>query len=249
MSESDLLALYERLEKSQNNKSVGRGEAFVVAEAQTHILTSELDIAAANTVLDYGCGIGRTMPMLFEKTRRRLELDGCDISQEFIEECRKLYASYPFRFFKIFAENPHYTKYNTSKHEDSVPSEHYDLAYSFSVFTHLNLQMAEATLKRVHQYLKQGGIYYFTMFQIDEEAVGVINANKSPSFGFSNRTNVQAKEYFAHNSEPFAFVALGRAELEKIILDAGFEVQKFVPGGWRAIPVANSHDAYVVRKR
>jgi len=245
---STLETLYERIDASENNKSVGSGEAFYVADSQTKVLMEALEFGQATTVLDYGCGIGRTMPMLFEKTGKRLQLDGCDISQQFIDECRALYTAYPFRFYKIFAENPHYTRYDVSQREDKLPDGYYDLAYSFSVFTHLNLEMAAPTLARLHACLKPQGRYYFTMFRLDESTINMINAGTSPVFGFSNRVEDSAKEFFAHDSDPFAFVALPSAAIEEKIHAAGFRIVRFIPGTWRGITASNVHDAYVIEK-
>jgi SAM-dependent methyltransferase len=231
------------------NRAVGGGDPAVVGVAQANILIA-LDAFHAPRILDYGCGIGRTMPALYDALGRRpdIQIDGCDISDDFIQEARRLHATLPFRFFSISGTNPHYAMFGTNRSGEAIPAGYYDAAYSFSVFTHLTLPMAHETLSKVHGALRSGGYYYFTLFSLDSGAANVIRSNASNSFKFTNPLISTDVEYFADPLDALAFVALPDARVIESISLSGFEVVNFIPGAWRNISAPNIHDAFLVRK-
>ncbi|HEY2531484.1 MAG TPA: class I SAM-dependent methyltransferase [Xanthobacteraceae bacterium] len=242
---------YESIEAKANNLAVGGGNAFAVGNAHTHVLSEIMNFTNVKKIMDFGCGIGRTMPILYEHLGKSdLVLDGCDISNEFIGQCRALYTNYPFRFFKILSENSRYARYVTSTEDEGIPESFYDAAYSFSVFTHLTVKLARETLVRVAKCLKSGGQYYFTMFRIDQDSAAVINSGgENSQFKFSAKVAPSDTEYFALASDPLAFAAIARPQMETAIDDAGFFLVRFVPGAWRGIPQApNMQDGCLVRK-
>ena len=231
------------------NRAVGGGDPAVVGAAQANILIA-LKAFHVPRILDFGCGIGRTMPKLYDAlgTRSDIQIDGCDISEDFILEARRLHSELPFRFFSISGANPHYTMFGANRAADAIPAGHYDAAYSFSVFTHLTLTMALETLFRVHGALRSGAHYYFTLFNLDSDAANIIRPNASNTFKFTNPLTSTDVEYFADPLDPLAFVALPDAQVINAISLSGFEVVDFIPGAWRNISAPNIHDAFLVRK-
>lgn len=243
--------IYQRMDLSGANSAVGGGHPFEVAKAQVNALLQAVpNLSDCDRILDYGCGIGRTMPALFERLNRHgLQLDGCDISKSFIDEARVLHRESMFNFFKIAGLNDHYLKFELSEDSEEIPASSYDAAYSFSVFTHLTLEMASNTLKFLENVLAHDGLYYFTLFRLDPESVALINAGGNEgSFRFEVPVSDDANEYFAIPHDPLAFAALGHQAIEESIQLSGFKVEDFIPGAWRGMPAANIHDAYVIRK-
>lgn len=145
----DVDDVYDEVEASKFNAAVGGGSAKSAGINQSRILMSLDGFDKANKLLDYGCGIGRTMPALSTLIRKDVRIDGCDISSDFIAECRRLYRNYGFTFYKIASRNEHYDKFGTFDISEDIPSNFYDYAYSFSVFTHLSLSMVSEALKGV----------------------------------------------------------------------------------------------------
>lgn len=243
--------VYDRLAASTYNSAVGGGNAAEVSRRQAHILHQLAPIRSASRTLDFGCGIGRTMPGLLDLRRgEEFILDGCDISQDFVDECRRIHAGLPFRFYRVPGTNEHYDQFKTSAAAPAaLPDvDSYDAAYSFSVQTHVDQGGAIAILNGVKRYLRRGGHYYFTLFRLDKQAEGVINANSSPAFRFQNRVTLDTSTFYAADKDRFAFTALEQGELEQGIYDSGFSVVQYMPGGWRGYPADNLHDAYLVRK-
>ncbi len=87
------------------------------------------------------------------------------------------------------------------------------------------------------------------MFRIDDDSVTVINNGGQHSvFKFSKKIESGDAEYFAIETDPLAFAALARRPIETAIAEAGFSLERFIPGSWRGISASNIHDAYVIVK-
>jgi SAM-dependent methyltransferase len=246
---NSLAEVYRAVAQSKFNQSIGGGDPGEVGARQSDILIALDRMSEADTILDYGCGIGRTMPALLAKLANPVaRLDGCDISEDFLEECKLLYRQFDFRFFKISAENEHYEKFRTTSVAEPMPKNYYDYAYSFSVFTHFDLAMSSKTLTFIKDLLKISGRYYFTMFRIDDQSKPVIAQNASPAFKFQAPYNEHEKEYFAIPSDKFAFAAMAQDSIEYEIARSGFKTLMFHPGAWRGISAGNIHDGYLIEK-
>jgi len=96
------------------------------------------------TVLDFGCGTGRTLAAFAEKTGET-EFWGCDIHEPSIEWAQQ-HLSPPFRFFACNETPPL-----------DQPGVRFDLVYGMSVFTHITSQWS-AWLVELHRVMRPGGV-------------------------------------------------------------------------------------------
>jgi SAM-dependent methyltransferase len=99
---------------------------------------------AGKTVLDFGCGAGRTL-VAFESEGERARLVGCDIHQESIAWAQANLVP-PFEFFTC-SESPPLRQ----------PDEHFDLIYAMSVFTHIAYEWSH-WVAELHRVMRPGGI-------------------------------------------------------------------------------------------
>jgi SAM-dependent methyltransferase len=103
-------------------------------------------------VLDFGCGAGRVMRH-FEAEAEVAEFVGCDIDADSIEWAGR-HLSPPFRFFT-----------NAEWPPLPLEDESVDLAYAFSVFTHLTDNWS-AWLLELHRVLRPGGLLLATFVNV-----------------------------------------------------------------------------------
>jgi ubiquinone/menaquinone biosynthesis C-methylase UbiE len=96
------------------------------------------------SVLDFGCGVGRTMAAYYDLVDQT-EIVGCDIHRPSIEWAAQA-MSPPFEFFVCDEEPPL-----------DQPDERFDLIYACSVFSHLTDGWAR-WLVELHRVLRPGGI-------------------------------------------------------------------------------------------
>ncbi len=96
-------------------------------------------------ILDYGCGIGDTSPML-QTAFQAQRVIGVDISQRSIKVAAERNGTPTCRFltFEEFTE------------EQSI-----DLAYCNGVFHHIPLAMRDAAVEYIHRRLRPGGLFTF----------------------------------------------------------------------------------------
>jgi SAM-dependent methyltransferase len=103
----------------------------------------------AADVLDYGCGWGRLTRLLTRDVTPG-RLFGCDPSLGVVEECRR-------------ARLPAQVEWMDQMPERLPFEQKFDLAYAFSVFTHLSERAHLASLSALHASLKPEGVLILTI--------------------------------------------------------------------------------------
>jgi SAM-dependent methyltransferase len=98
----------------------------------------------SKTVLDFGCGTGRTL-VAFESEVEHAQLVGCDIHPESIAWAQANLAP-PFEFFTC-GESPPLEQ----------PAGRFDLIYAMSVFTHITYEWSN-WVAELHRVMGPGGI-------------------------------------------------------------------------------------------
>ncbi len=100
-------------------------------------------------VLDFGCGWGR-LTRMFARDVAPGHLFGCDPSEDILEVCRQS---------RVPA-----TLARTEFVPERLPfAEPFDLAFSFSVFTHLSERAHESCLRALHAALRPGAVLVVTV--------------------------------------------------------------------------------------
>jgi SAM-dependent methyltransferase len=100
-------------------------------------------------VLDYGCGWGR-ITRFFLKDVAAGNLWGIDCNEELIDFCRE---SNPWSRFEL----------NDPMPPTDLPSDEFDLVFSYSVFTHLREDVHYAWLDELGRLVKPGGLLIFSV--------------------------------------------------------------------------------------
>ncbi|HZS57735.1 MAG TPA: class I SAM-dependent methyltransferase [Gemmatimonadaceae bacterium] len=106
----------------------------------------ERDRAAVNRVLDFGCGVGRATPYLFEILGAQ-DVVGVDVSTRSLEKAREQYASAHARF--------------VSPADIDGTLGPFDLAFTNGVFHHIPPAQRAAAVRFVHDALRPGGVFAF----------------------------------------------------------------------------------------
>jgi SAM-dependent methyltransferase len=102
-----------------------------------------------SSILDFGCGCGRTLRHLPEYTATS-SIYGADIDGEAIKWCQEHLT---FAEFSVIVPSP----------PTSYPPEKFDLIYAISVFTHLNEDHQFSWLKELRRIAKPGAILLLTV--------------------------------------------------------------------------------------
>jgi len=126
-------------------------------------------------VLDVGCGVRFTQTII----NRSIPIGsytGIEVNSEIIEFLKQAVESADsrFRFFHLDVHNARYnrdTEQNLSQLAGLPIDGKYDQIWLFSVFTHLNLEDAEAMLRLLRMHIRPSGMLLFSAF-IDADLDG-----------------------------------------------------------------------------
>lgn len=134
-----------RLPTVQDFLDVGRR---CIQDIEMALLKVGMNLTSFHDILDFGCGCGR---MLFWLTQRsQSHLYGSDIDAEAISWCR---THLPFAHFHINHQLPPL----------EYPPETFDFVYSVSVFTHLDEENQFQWLSELKRVIKPKGILLLTV--------------------------------------------------------------------------------------
>lgn len=103
----------------------------------------ERDGIDVRRVMDFGCGVGRATPHLFD-TLHAYEVVGVDVSERSLERAREQYGSERARFVS----------------PDAIDGR-FDLAFTNGVFHHIPPAQRAGAVKFVHDALRPGGMFAF----------------------------------------------------------------------------------------
>jgi SAM-dependent methyltransferase len=125
---------------------VGKGCAWHI---EKQVLGMGATLAEAQRVLDFGCGCGRTLRWLIE-SYPEIDFYGADVDADAIAWCTK---NFPGPVFVNTGQEP------------PLPfdSGYFDVAYCFSVFTHLGEARQDSWLRELRRVLRPGGIVILTV--------------------------------------------------------------------------------------
>jgi SAM-dependent methyltransferase len=124
----------------ENLGMFGRDIAYY-AEYKIKIILRNI-VSPPNSILDYGCGIGRTIPFLSEYFPNA-EIWGCDISEESLNIAEKLNRNQNF--------------FSLNDNEFTNQKQFFDLILVANVFHHIAPEMRLHEMRKIKGFLKSSG--------------------------------------------------------------------------------------------
>jgi SAM-dependent methyltransferase len=108
---------------------------------------NNVEIAQFDSILDFGCGLGRVLRRLPDLTGA--QLFGCDYNRKLIVWCR---ANLPFAEFST----------NELERKLKYDDHSFDFVYALSVFTHLTASQHRFWIEELRRILRPGGYLFLT---------------------------------------------------------------------------------------
>ena len=100
-------------------------------------------------ILEWGCGVSRTVRHINKYTSNNAQIFACDINDEMI------------RWNTKNIENVLFSKINYNP-PTTYFSEQFNMIYAISVFTHIDVSQQENWAKEIHRILSKDGVFLFT---------------------------------------------------------------------------------------
>lgn len=187
---------------------VGRVSASTLAEALDRFGVAR---DAPADVLDFGCGLGRTLRFVVDGAWR---LSGCDVDAEQIAWCRKAFPSLDLRV-------------NASSPPLPWSADSFDALWAVSVFTHFAETEQDAWADELARVLRPGGVAAITTMG-PRALSGFVQLDTA-----ANREHLHDEGFVYHRGGE-AFNARGafhtRAGLERFFA-RHFEIREWIDGG------------------
>jgi ubiquinone/menaquinone biosynthesis C-methylase UbiE len=156
-----------------------------------------------DSIFDFGCGSGRVAHYLATRIKPAKFL-GTDIVQSLLEYAA---TKTPENFtFKLH-------------HELSIPApdSFFDIAYAFSVFTHLLQAEIYIYLRDIYRTLKSGGIFVFTFLELSEADHWHV---------FQHTVDTLSAKKPSHLN-----MFMERSQIKTLASHVGFDVSEFIDAG------------------
>lgn len=204
-------------------------------------------IRSDDRVLDIGCGLGR-VAYLLSAVLDQGSYCGLDIVREYVDWCRGNLPVDADRFEFIHADvtssmyNP-----NGSMTPEEFRFPHADRAFTLaiatSLFTHLSAGAVTNYLGEIGRTLQRGGRLFASFYVLDDESLLRVRAGVSdPAFTIATDHGL-----LTSSTNPDAATAFDAVWLHQEFLRAGYTIEAYVPGTWRAAEGATYQDVVVAR--
>jgi SAM-dependent methyltransferase len=247
---------FDLIEKSAMKQWVGDGAPATTGRTALNLLEQVGGLEATDTVLDFGCGVGRVSIATADALTSG-KLYGVDIVPDMIDFCRSsITPIFPNTTF--YCSDASNINYNKLKKGSGISEEEIfraicnqiDLAFAFSVFTHLSPDETARSFRLLSGALKDDGTLLITAFLLDRMSRSFLSLDKA-SFQFSERP--KDSELFYNPDKVQGFCAFDLQFLTRLAEEAGFYVVAIVHGTWRGLPLGRGfssfQDVIVMRKQ
>jgi SAM-dependent methyltransferase len=254
---ADFNAIYDKLRQSEMNAWVGGADPAEVGKICSDILLRHVPVDQSTRLLDFGVGIGRVALAVLQRRPEVQAIAGLDIVPKLVDFCNATIASeFPNTSFELLADqNEHYERF---KHEARAKSreeiakasgDSFDVAYAFSVFTHIDKGDFVSLLKFVRSLLKPGGRFLFTAFILTPFSRATLGLGWTfPPF--KDLTFEDDGAVFIGNPEDrLAFIGYDIGRIEAMIFEAGLIPTAIEYGDWRGGSLAQSYQDVIVCRR
>jgi len=215
---------------------------------QLNLLKDKIHLKPDDSILDIGSGIGRTAISLTEYLNSNGNYEGFDVVKSGIDWCNsKIHKDFPnfnFKYVPLF--NDLYNNSSLKAEEFVLPYENetFDKVFSFSVFTHMQINEIQNYFNQINRVLKNNGMAFSTFFLYDDESEEFIS--KKEGFNFP----VQKNGYrLMNNKVKSGNIAIHKDKLKQMMSDENLTIVNIYDGFWKGNKEAVEYQDIVVFKK
>ena len=201
-------------------------------EHQLELLKSEIELKPNDCVLDIGSGIGRTAIALTTYLDTSAKYEGFDVVELGVNWCnsklKKDFPNFNFKYIPLF--NDLYNNATLKANEFTFPykKNFFDKVFSFSVFTHMQIDEIQQYFSEIYKVLKPNGIAFSTFFIYDNTSESKISQNKG--FNFSHKKDGYR---LMNDTVKSGNIAIHKDKLKAMLEDKGLTLVKIIDGFWK----------------
>ena len=234
---------YDRIMGNRNKYVPPRGYIYTGSSAGAHsylkqgidqldLLKKFTNISPQSSVLDIGSGIGRTAIALKDFLKVNGKYEGFDVVELGVDWCKsKISRDFPnFKFTYVPLFNDLYNTSHLKAERFVFPysEAYFDTVFSFSVFTHMQIDEIQNYFKEISRVLKNDGLAFSTFFFYDDIIEEFIATKQGFSF------SVQKNGFRLMNEKvKSGNIAIHKNKLKQMLAEENLEVVKIIDGFWK----------------
>jgi SAM-dependent methyltransferase len=212
----------------------GGGNFVAMGDAIVASLIDLAQLKEGESILEFGCGIGRNATALQRRFGDHLKYVGFDIVRYGITWCRIHFStrSHQYQFVHSDIYNSFYNprgRLNPTAYVFPSADSSTDLVFATSVFTHMQSAEVRHYIQESARVLKPGGRIYFTSFILDDESERQIKAGRA-SLTFAHK-NHECR--IQDTDEPDLAVAYDVQWIEQTLAETGLRLHHVERCSWR----------------
>ena len=215
---------------------------------QLNLLQNQIDLKSDDTVLDIGSGIGRTAISLSDYLNSNGKYEGFDVVKSGVDWCNskigKDYSNFNFTFIPLFNDLYNNSHLKAEKFIFPYEQEYFDKVFSFSVFTHMQIDEIQNYFKEINRVLKKNGLAFSTFFLYDKEDEELIS--KKEGFSFPIQKNGFR---LMNNKVRSGNIAIHKEKLNDMINREGLVIVKIIDGFWKGNKQTPEYQDIVILKK
>ncbi|MGC1206109.1 MAG: class I SAM-dependent methyltransferase, partial [Flavobacteriaceae bacterium] len=215
---------------------------------QLKLLQSEINLKPDDTVLDIGSGIGRTAIALTNYLNSNGKYEGFDVVKSGVDWCNSKigedYSNFNFAFIPLFNDLYNNSHLNAENFIFPYKQEYFDKVFSFSVFTHMQVNEIQNYFKEINRVLKKNGMAFSTFFLYDMRDEEFIS--KKEGFGFPIKKNGYR---LMNNKVKSGNIAIHKDKLNEMMDKENLHIVKIIDGFWKENKESSEYQDIVIFKK
>lgn len=180
------------------------------AEGEIYKLVEKCGLNNSSRILEIGCGSGRLPIGLLSARQTVKSYEGIDVDKDSIKWCKRWIGSQNenmrFSYIDVYNEryNPKGTVHINESFSFDFPDDHFDVIYSYSVFTHMEVEDINEYLRECKRVLSPTGKIFVTAYLEDDVPDATINPDdyRKNTRGPLHRVLLN-REFFCEMLKPF----------------------------------------------
>tara|TARA_B110001450_G_C17562559_1_gene457369 strand:- start:94 stop:948 length:855 start_codon:yes stop_codon:yes gene_type:complete len=235
--------IYEKIQGKRHKYVPPRGYIYTGSPANSQnyieqsnhqliLLKDEINLMPDDSVLDIGSGIGRTAISLTGYLNSNSKYEGFDVVKKGVDWCNskinKDFPNFNFKFIPLF--NDLYNNSNLKAENFIFPygEEVFDKIFTFSVFTHMQIDEIQNYFKEINRVLKNNGLAFSTFFLYDNDDEDYIS--KREGFNFPIK---KSGFRLMNNKVKSGNIAIHKDKLNELLSKENLTIVKIIDGFWK----------------